>query len=228
MTQKKMTTVGRPRGRTAQGEETRTHLYQIALQLIAERGFEATTLREVADRAGVSVGLLYKYFANKRAIVVTLYDELSLDFVSRAAQMPPGDWRLRFLWALRESLNTLRPHRTALYALIPVLIGGDENLFSSVGAVSRERVCSVFLLAVRAADDTPPATEQDALGRVLYAAHLGVVLWWLLDKSPSQSATEKLLQSIEGAAPLAELLIGLPFFSSAITEADALFQSALF
>ena len=46
------------------------------MRLIAERGYDATTLRDVAERAGVSAGLLYRYFPSKRAVVLALYDEL--------------------------------------------------------------------------------------------------------------------------------------------------------
>src|SRR5205823_14724776 len=48
---------GRPRGRTPHGVAARLSLYKTAIALIAERGYEATTLRAVADQAGVSVGL---------------------------------------------------------------------------------------------------------------------------------------------------------------------------
>src|SRR3954465_9118752 len=89
---------GRPRGPSAQGLETRQHLYETAIRLIAARGWQATTLRDVAAEAGVSVGLLYRYFPSKRAIVLTLYDELSAAYADRAAQMASGRWRDRFLY----------------------------------------------------------------------------------------------------------------------------------
>lgn len=219
---------GRPRGRTAQGEETRNHLYQVALALIAERGFEEATLREVAARAGVSVGLLYKYFSNKSAIVLALYEELSLEYAQRTSLMAPGLWRQRFLFALRTSLEVLRPHRAALFALTPVLVGGEENLFSQLTAFSRERVRGAFIKAVQEADDAAEVSHHQALGRILYLAHLGVILWWLLDKSPSQQATERLLAALESAAPLLDLLLGFPFVSEAIEEVDLLSRAALF
>ena len=49
---------GRPPGETAQGMAARQRLYDTAIRLIGERGFEATTLRDVASSAKVSVGLL--------------------------------------------------------------------------------------------------------------------------------------------------------------------------
>src|SRR6187401_425041 len=113
---------GRPAGPTPQGTAARDRLYAIATQLIAARGYEETTLRDIAKEAGVSVGLLYRYFPSKQAIVLALYDELSSDYARKAAAMPQGKWRDRFLFALNTSLDVLRPHRTALRALIPVLV----------------------------------------------------------------------------------------------------------
>ena len=53
---------GRPAGPTAQGVAARARLYETAIRMIAKRGYEATTLRDIAAEAGVSVGLLYRYF----------------------------------------------------------------------------------------------------------------------------------------------------------------------
>src|SRR5215813_10328824 len=105
---------GRPRGQTPQGAETRDRLYATATKLIAARGYEATTLRDVASEAGVSVGLLYRYFPSKQAVVIALYDELSSDYSRQAAGMPTGRWRDRFMFALTTSLHVLKPHQVAL------------------------------------------------------------------------------------------------------------------
>jgi len=52
--------------------------------MLGERGYEATTLREIAKDARVSVGLLYRYFPSKRAVIIALYDELSADYSRQA------------------------------------------------------------------------------------------------------------------------------------------------
>ena len=49
---------GRPPGHTAEGLQTRQRLFDAAIGLMAERGYGATTLRDVAERAGVSAPLL--------------------------------------------------------------------------------------------------------------------------------------------------------------------------
>src|SRR4026207_273439 len=96
----KSTKRGRPPGRTVEGEATRRRLYETAIRLIGEQGYEATTLRDVAKRAGVSAGLLYRYFPSKRSVVQALYDELSAEYAARAAKMEKGKWRDRFIFAL--------------------------------------------------------------------------------------------------------------------------------
>src|SRR5262245_18567834 len=123
---------GRPPGETSRGVAARERLYATAMQLIAERGYEATTLRDIAKEAGVSVGLLYRYFPGKQAIVIALYDQLSSEFARRAAAMPAGRWRDRFVFALTTSLDVLEPKRVALRALTPILVGDpEEGIFAA-------------------------------------------------------------------------------------------------
>src|SRR5688572_22793581 len=170
---------GRPPGRTAEGAATERRLYEAAIGLMAERGYESTTLRDVADEAGVSVGLLYRYFPSKRAIILALYEQLSAEYASRALAMPRGRWRDRFVFALTTSLEVLEPHRTALRGLVPVLVGDpEEGVFAAGMAFSRLRVQGVFEQAITDATDAPGSRPlAEAVGRLLYLAHLGVLLW---------------------------------------------------
>ena len=69
---------------------------------IAARGYEATTLRDIAEQAGVSVGLLYRYFPSKQAVIVALYDELSSEYARHAAGHAARTWRDRFIFALED------------------------------------------------------------------------------------------------------------------------------
>jgi AcrR family transcriptional regulator len=219
---------GRPPGRTAEGAATHRTLYETAIRLIGEQGYEATTLRDVATRSGVSAGLLYRYFPSKRSIVLALYDELSEAFAKEAAGMPAGTWRDRFLYALETSLRALGPHRVTLRALVPVMVGDvDEGVFAQSTAFSRTRVQAVFRAAVVGASDAPAQKLADALGRLLYLIHLGVLLWWLLDKSPGQRATQGLLALWRRMLPSAALALRLPVVRGAIQSADRLFGEAL-
>ena len=195
---------------------------------MAERGYEGATLREVAQRAGVSVGLLYRYFPNKRSIVLELYDELSAEFVVRAAAMPRGRWTARFMFALRTSLDVLAPHRAVLSALVPVLVGDpNEGLFAPATAFSRLRVQGVFADAVRDATDRPRSAIAEALGRVLYLVQLAVILWWLLDRSADQRTTKGWVRLLERTLPRIAPALRLGPLRKAVLAGDALVGEGL-
>jgi AcrR family transcriptional regulator len=220
---------GRPPGQTAQGAAARQRLYDIAIRLMAEHGYEAATLRDVAKEAGVSVGLLYRYFPNKRAVIIALYDELSVEYAQQAQQMPRGKWRDRFVFALKTSLQVLEPHRVALRALIPVLVGDpEEGVFAESAAFSRVRVQGAFEAAVSGSTDAPPPAVAAALGRLLYLAHLAVLLWWLLDKSPKQRATTALVLLAQQMLPSVALSLRLPSVRRFVVSSDELVREALF
>jgi len=220
---------GRPPGQTPQGAAARDRLYATALRLIAARGYEATTLRDIAKEASVSVGLLYRYFPSKQAVVIALYDELSTEYARKTAEMPPGKWRDRFIFALNTSLHVLKPHRVALRALTPVLVGDpEEGIFAASTAFSRLRVQRVFEDAVTEAADSPKPPLAEALGRLLYLVHLAVLLWWLLDKSANQRATAALVSLTQRLLPSAALTLRVPPVRKFVISVDELIREALF
>jgi AcrR family transcriptional regulator len=220
---------GRPRGASAKGAATKQRLYDVAVSLIASRGYEPATLRDVAREAGVSAALLYRYFPSKRAVVLALYDDLSAEYARQGMNMPPGRWRARFVFALQTSLDVLAPHRPALQALIPVLVSpGEEGLFAPGTGFSRVRVMRVFEEAVAGATDAPAAALARSLGRLLYVVHLLVLLWWLLDRSPRQRATIALVGLFQQLLPSVTLTLRLPPVRRAVITADALAQDGLF
>jgi len=219
---------GRPAGQTAQGAAARERLYATAIRLIAQRGYEATTLRDIARAADVSVGLLYRYFPSKQAVIIALYDELSADFAKRAASMDSGKWRDRFVFTLQTSLDVLQPHRVTLRALIPVLIGDpDDGVFAAGTTFSRERVQRVFEEAITGSTDAPKSPLGAALGRLLYLVHLAVLLWWLLDKTPKQRATAALVALTQQLLPSAALTLRLPPIRRFVVTMDELIREGL-
>ena len=220
---------GRPPGQSAQGAAARDLLYQTAMRMISERGYEGTTLRDIAKDAHVSVGLLYRYFPSKQAVIIALYDELSQEFARQSSSMKPGKWRDRFLFALETSLRVLQSHRTALRALIPILVGDpDDGVFAEGTAFSRLRVQHVFEDAVAGSVDAPKAPLSDALGRLLYLVHLAVLLWWLLDKTPKQRATAALVELTAQLLPSAALTLRLPPIRRFVIAFDGLIREGLF
>lgn len=92
--------------------DTKDRIRAVAMELFAERGYEKTSLREIAERLGVTKAALYYHFRTKEDIVVSLSDDLRRgidDIVAWAGQTPPGRDRaeqiLRRYGALLHSLG---------------------------------------------------------------------------------------------------------------------------
>ncbi|MFJ2836398.1 MULTISPECIES: TetR/AcrR family transcriptional regulator [Nocardia] len=76
--------------------DTRERIRAVAMALFSERGYEKTSLREIAERLGVTKAALYYHFRTKEDIVVSLSDDLRRgidDIVTWAEQAPPGPER---------------------------------------------------------------------------------------------------------------------------------------
>lgn len=57
-----------PRSSNEKSEETRTRIREVSYHLFIERGYNATSMREISQKAGVTVGAIYNHFATKEAI----------------------------------------------------------------------------------------------------------------------------------------------------------------
>lgn len=67
------------RGPRAAAPDKREAILEAALELFVERGFHGTPIPEIADRAGVGAGTIYRYFASKEALVNALFQHHKLE-----------------------------------------------------------------------------------------------------------------------------------------------------
>lgn len=63
-------------------DERRQALMDATLACLAERGIERTTVRQICERAGVSIGLVSHYYSGKEALVADVYARLADDLLS--------------------------------------------------------------------------------------------------------------------------------------------------
>jgi AcrR family transcriptional regulator len=59
--------------------DTREKIQSVALELFAEQGYDKTSLREIAERLGVTKAALYYHFKSKEDIVASLFEDLQLE-----------------------------------------------------------------------------------------------------------------------------------------------------
>lgn len=95
-------------------KRTQDALLDAAEVLFAANGIDGTSVADVAERAGASVGAVYHHFRDKKALLYALYDRMAQDFeaVSREA-VAPARWEGASVVDLLESYVqfTLRSER---------------------------------------------------------------------------------------------------------------------
>src|SRR5712675_1304736 len=71
--------------KTAKGQQTKALILTTALEMLHERGYENTTMRAIAEKAGVSLGNAYHYFGSKDHLIQAFYHRVNEDHL-RASQ----------------------------------------------------------------------------------------------------------------------------------------------
>jgi AcrR family transcriptional regulator len=116
--------VARPGLRERKKQQTREKIARVALELFAERGYEQTTLAEIADAADVSTRTIFAYFHSKEDILFcdepALFEQLKLTLERR----PPG---VTTIDALRDFIAGREPSDDHV-DLRKKIVGSDEEL----------------------------------------------------------------------------------------------------
>src|SRR5450755_4760819 len=104
---------------TPRAEDTRRKIYEAALELFREQGFETTTMRDIAAKAGVALGGAYYYFSSNDALVLAFYRETQESSHESILAALAGHKKLkdRIRCVLEKRLELLQPNRKFCAAL---------------------------------------------------------------------------------------------------------------
>lgn len=181
-------------------KDKRTTIFQAALELIAERGFHGAPMSLVAQRAGVSAGIIYHYFASKEELIHELYHQIEADF-SRALmtgnlQSLPLPEAFRRVW-----LNAYRFYRSHPHAA-RFLEQYKHSPFHQASAIPDELLANgdFALIAQLFAADPADRPIKDFPFDVIYELTLGVAARIAYhDSSAEQTPDDQLLEQIAAA-----------------------------
>jgi TetR/AcrR family transcriptional regulator, cholesterol catabolism regulator len=99
--------------------QRRAHMVVLAGELFAQKGYRATTVREIADAAGILSGSLYHHFDSKESIGHEILSSFVNEVLGnyRAAVASAGSPRAVLEQIVRSTSRTLSQHRAALAML---------------------------------------------------------------------------------------------------------------
>jgi AcrR family transcriptional regulator len=154
-------------------------------------------MREIAAAAGVATGAAYYYFDSKDALVMAFYEqaqeEMRADLEKKLATAKTLEARLRTI--ITEKLEYFVPNRKLLGAL-SAHADPDHPLSPFSGEVKaiREQDLTFFEAAVVDSKVKLPKDIQPYLPRLLWMYQMGLILFWVYDKSPQQRRTKVLFE----------------------------------
>jgi len=203
-----------PAKATKKSVETRHRILGAALDLFREHGFERTTMRDVAARAGVATGAAYYYFESKDAIVLAFYaqaqDEMQTIIETALDQSTTLEERLRAI--IQAKFDYFAPNRALLGAL-SAHTDPEHPLspFSVSTTAIREQDIARFDRAAKDSKVKLPANIAPYLARLLWMYQMGLILFWVYDRSENQRRTSYLFTQTLKMLLLTLKLAGLPF-----------------
>jgi AcrR family transcriptional regulator len=187
---------------TSRAEDTRRKIYEAAMEMFREKGFEETTMRDIAAKAGVALGGAYYYFSSKDAIVLAFYREMqetSTPLVG-GALTDKKKLKERIRAVLDQRLKLLAPNRKFCAALFRHAPDGADPLspFSEDSRLIREAAIEQMRVALEGGDVKIPADLRPQLPYLLWLYQMALIMFWLYDRSPDQQRTQHLMEKSLG------------------------------
>ena len=181
-----------------QKAENRRAVIDAAVALIGDKGFKAATMRQIARNAGLGEATIYNYFPTKEALVYAYYEDHMLACIEELKTVPQFE-----TFSLQEQLQTLFDASLNRYLAERTFV--QETFRSVLLGASRDWVHirpirSAFLTAVQdmlaaavEVGEIPDQVFQDLLGQLFMDAYIGVVIYWLNDRSDGFEHTSVLI-----------------------------------
>jgi AcrR family transcriptional regulator len=190
--------VATPDRAPSKGEQTKARIVDAALELFREHGYEATTMRMVAERAGVAVGNAYYYFASKDLLLQAFYREVHEAHVAASAPVLRSSRGLpqRLLGVMLAKLEVIEPyhHFSALMFRSAADPKSPLNPFHAASASIRREGEDLFAAVLHGSSAKVPKDIAARLPGLLWTYSMGMVLYWIHDDSPERERTRKLVE----------------------------------
>jgi AcrR family transcriptional regulator len=183
---------------TPKAEATERKILDAALQMFRTKGFDESTMRDIAIAAEVAIGAAYYYYPSKDAIVLSFYEHSCAEMqprIEEALAKSGDDLEERLKALIDVKLKYFLPFRSVLRALLKN--GADPASPLSPFAQDNKAIRDIDLTwfqkilincGIRVPKDLEPHMPE-----VLWMFQMGVIYFWISDESNGQQRTARLL-----------------------------------
>src|SRR5688572_23024848 len=153
--------------------------------MFGERGYEETTMRAIAEMAGVAPGATYYHFRSKEHLIQAYYDRMREIHAESCAEVLKKERALkgRLLGVMGQILNDMAPYHQFAGILFKTAADPQSalNPFSPESEPARRAAIELFAEVVKGARARIPSDLAAELPALLWLYHMGIVLFWIHD-----------------------------------------------
>jgi TetR/AcrR family transcriptional repressor of uid operon len=190
--------------------DRRSQILEAALVCFARRGFHQTSMHDISSEAGISVGLIYRYFENKEAVISAMaarHKEEIQQMLERARQAPNLLESLEILFTAHCCEN--EPRLISAFVVdLYAEASRNPHVADLVRDVLETAMNGVKDLIARApeAQNTENNLSADDLAELIFAVARGMLMLDVL-RPPEMTAAERRMRQLEVTRRLWRLLI---------------------
>lgn len=209
-------------------KSTKEQILKSALALFKKKGFEKTSMRDIAKDAGVALGAAYYYFKTKEELVFEFYRGTQVESEEKAREIfqTTKSFEKRFRESTLSKLEQLKPYRR----FISILAASALDAKNPVSPLSpdtkdvRDQAIALFAECIEGSDLQVPKSLAPHLPKMVWLFHMAILLFWVHDDSKDQKRTQKLLDlTMSTLLPLLGMA-SLPFMEGANDRLVSIFK----
>ncbi|MGH1362727.1 MAG: TetR family transcriptional regulator [Calditrichia bacterium] len=183
--------------KSTKAQRTRETILNAALELFLKDGYEKTTMRRIAEKSGLTPGAAYYYFPSKEHIIFQYYAnsyEEQLDILLPQLELLKS-FNKRLTASLHAHIKVAKPYHDVSKALFRIAADPQHTLspFSEESRELRNRNIQLYIKIIEGSDLRVPKSIAKRLPELLWLHKMGIILYWLYDKSPNQEKTDRLI-----------------------------------
>lgn len=187
-----MSTSSRGGTRAAETAARKQRLLSAATALAAEGGYDAVQMRDVAARAEVALGTLYRHYSSKDQLLLALLAHQASTLRERLDQRPPrGDAPAdRVADVLRRATRALERQPRVTHAMVTAMSVSDDT-----AAPAKHEINETLRAIIVDAVGTTPVADLDDIVRVLGSVWFAELTFWSGALTDAQAMADNLARA---------------------------------
>lgn len=173
-------------------QKRRAAILGAASSLATKGGYDAVQMRDVAEKAGVALGTLYRYFPSKTHLMIAVMQQMTAGLVRATAKRPPlGETPADRVISLLDGANAgLQTAPGLAEAMIRSIMFADASAAADVDAVTA-MTAQALSIAIHG-EAAEPTAEEAMIARMIGHVWWSNILGWLSGRSTVQQMNDEL------------------------------------